>query len=209
MAVIVESVGGWQRAGIGPGAARCALGPTRSPVKSLRRQNAAHGRADAGSWSRKRRRVEVNHALRRISGFLVVPIVLPYTLLFFAAQFSSSAVPARELLAFARTTGEHNFALQAVVLGTNCSRNGSPGTQGRTVPPVPSASLRTLPHPPAHIESGAPPPVAPLFSFRRYASRFPASADVQTQDDKLVVWQRGDDDVWRIHRDIWNAMPAG
>lgn len=25
----------------------------------------------------------------------------------------------------------------------------------------------------------------------------------------LVVWKRGDDDMWRIHRDIWNAKPAG
>jgi ketosteroid isomerase-like protein len=25
----------------------------------------------------------------------------------------------------------------------------------------------------------------------------------------VVVWKRGDDSVWRIHRDIWNAMPAG
>jgi ketosteroid isomerase-like protein len=24
----------------------------------------------------------------------------------------------------------------------------------------------------------------------------------------LVVWKRGDDDVCRIHRDIWNAMPS-
>lgn len=25
----------------------------------------------------------------------------------------------------------------------------------------------------------------------------------------VVVWKRGDDSVWRIHRDIWNTMPAG
>ena len=25
----------------------------------------------------------------------------------------------------------------------------------------------------------------------------------------LVVWRRGGDGRWRMHRDIWNAMPAG
>ena len=25
----------------------------------------------------------------------------------------------------------------------------------------------------------------------------------------LVVWRRGGDGQWRMHRDIWNAMPAG
>jgi ketosteroid isomerase-like protein len=25
----------------------------------------------------------------------------------------------------------------------------------------------------------------------------------------IVVWRRGDDGVWRLHRDIWNSMPAG
>ena len=24
----------------------------------------------------------------------------------------------------------------------------------------------------------------------------------------VVVWKKGDDSVWRIHWDIWNAMPA-
>ena len=24
----------------------------------------------------------------------------------------------------------------------------------------------------------------------------------------IVLWQRGDDGVWRLHRDIWNATPA-
>ena len=25
----------------------------------------------------------------------------------------------------------------------------------------------------------------------------------------IVVWQRGSDGQWRLHRDIWNNMPAG
>jgi ketosteroid isomerase-like protein len=25
----------------------------------------------------------------------------------------------------------------------------------------------------------------------------------------MVVWRRGDDGAWRLHRDIWNSMPAG
>lgn len=25
----------------------------------------------------------------------------------------------------------------------------------------------------------------------------------------IVLWQRGDDGVWRLHRDIWNNDPAG
>ena len=25
----------------------------------------------------------------------------------------------------------------------------------------------------------------------------------------IVVWRSGDDGVWRLHRDIWNSMPAG
>jgi ketosteroid isomerase-like protein len=25
----------------------------------------------------------------------------------------------------------------------------------------------------------------------------------------VVVWRRGDDGAWRLHRDIWNSMPAG
>jgi uncharacterized protein (TIGR02246 family) len=25
----------------------------------------------------------------------------------------------------------------------------------------------------------------------------------------IVVWQRGSDGEWRLHRDIWNNMPAG
>ena len=25
----------------------------------------------------------------------------------------------------------------------------------------------------------------------------------------LVVWRRGGDGQWRLHRDIWNSMPAG
>jgi ketosteroid isomerase-like protein len=24
----------------------------------------------------------------------------------------------------------------------------------------------------------------------------------------MVVWRRGDDGTWRLHRDIWNSMPA-
>ena len=24
----------------------------------------------------------------------------------------------------------------------------------------------------------------------------------------IVVWRRGDDGAWRLHRDIWNSMPA-
>ena len=24
----------------------------------------------------------------------------------------------------------------------------------------------------------------------------------------VVVWQRGDDGAWRLHRDIWNMNPA-
>ena len=25
----------------------------------------------------------------------------------------------------------------------------------------------------------------------------------------IVVWRRGDDGAWRLHRDMWNSMPAG
>jgi ketosteroid isomerase-like protein len=25
----------------------------------------------------------------------------------------------------------------------------------------------------------------------------------------MVVWRRGDDGAWQLHRDIWNSMPAG
>jgi uncharacterized protein (TIGR02246 family) len=25
----------------------------------------------------------------------------------------------------------------------------------------------------------------------------------------VVVWRRGEDGTWRLHRDIWNSMPAG
>jgi ketosteroid isomerase-like protein len=25
----------------------------------------------------------------------------------------------------------------------------------------------------------------------------------------MVVWRRGGDGAWRLHRDIWNSMPAG
>lgn len=25
----------------------------------------------------------------------------------------------------------------------------------------------------------------------------------------IVVWRKGDDGAWRLHRDIWNSMPVG
>jgi hypothetical protein len=129
-------------------------GPTRS--SRLRARTRHMGRS---SWSRKRRRVEVNHALRRISGSSMVPICPPAHVVVFAAQSVLRRFLARELLAFARTTRDHNFALQAVALGTNGSRNGCPGTQGRTSPRSvhepedPPSSSRHIPRavrPPSH-----------------------------------------------------------
>jgi hypothetical protein len=86
---------GWLGRGDRPRSSGVRSGTDAFPRHSCVARTPAHGRAAAAGWSRRRRRVEANHALRRISGFLVVPIVLPHTPLL-CPQFVAHPVDAAE-----------------------------------------------------------------------------------------------------------------